>query len=58
MNNHHRYLSGFLSSLLLSVGMVRAAENFDPLKSANVPITDKDSIRSAWACVPCDLLDR
>jgi hypothetical protein len=52
MKNTHRLLSGLISSLLLCMGFIRAAEYLDPLHSSDCQ-KDKHSLNSAACCVPC-----
>jgi len=54
MKNTNRFASGFISSVLLAVGMVRTAEYFDPLSSR---VADKSlnrrTLPMSFQCVPC-----
>lgn len=60
MNTRKRYLYGLISTLLFAVGLVRAAERFDPVKQSSVrplPIV-ADAILSTGSCsINCHAID-
>ena len=56
MKNTNRLASGFFSSVLLAVGMVRTAERFDPVSSTVAGRSNhRNTLPMSFQCVPCDI---
>lgn len=56
MKNTNRFASGFISSVLLAVGMVRTAEYFDPITSRVAgQSVQRNTLPMSFQCVPCDI---
>lgn len=54
MNNTYGFVSALGSIVLLALGFVRTAERLDPMASKRVVISEGDTGRFSWQCVPCD----
>ena len=57
MNTIKRLVLGLISSLLLAVGFVRAADRLDPMLNTTSVSTANPMVAAVDCTVPCDSVD-